>query len=268
MKILFFGDVIGRVGREGLLQVLPRLRQQHAADFIIVNAENAAHGKGLTPRIAEQIWGAGADVLTLGNHTFDRKEIAAILDDPRLLRPLNYTAGVPGHGSGVYKSRAGVPVAVVQVMGRVYMPLTENPFPAVDQAVAKLSTQAKIIFVDAHAEITAEKAAFGWHLDGRVSAVVGTHTHVQTADERLLPGGTAFLTDAGACGPYNSIIGAEIQPAKDRLITGRHGHLPVATGDAMVCGCIVDVDESTGKARSIQRLRELVELPSVLPEDK
>jgi 2',3'-cyclic-nucleotide 2'-phosphodiesterase len=261
MKLLFFGDVIGRAGREGLAAVLPRLREQHKADFIVINAENAAHGKGLTPRIAEEFWGMGVNVLTMGNHTFDRKEITAIINDPRLLRPANYPPGTLGRGSGLYASRSGIPIAVIQVMGRVYMPLTDDPFRVADREIAAFAGKAKVIFVDHHAEITAEKAAMAWYLDGRVSGVVGTHTHVQTADERLLPGGTAFLTDAGACGPHDSIIGADVRPAMDRFLTGLHHKLTVASGDALVCGCVIDIDESTGKARSIERIRELAPLP-------
>lgn len=268
MKILFFGDVIGRVGREGLAAVMPKLREKHKPDFIVVNAENAARGKGMTPKIADELWGLGVDVLTMGNHTFDRKEIMSIIDDPRLLRPANYPQGVQGHGSGVYTARNGEKVGVLQIMGRVYMPLTENPFPILDREVSALRQQTKIILVDTHAEITSEKAAMAWHLDGKISAMVGSHTHVQTADERLLPGGTAFLTDAGACGPHNSIIGGEIKAALDRFLTGIHAQLPVATGDAMVCGCVIDIDSHTGRARSIERIRELVPLDAILPEDR
>lgn len=268
MKLMFFGDIIGRVGREGLSTVLPNLRQRYAPDFIVANAENSAHGKGLTPRIAQELWDQGVDVLTMGNHTFDRKEIMSIIDDPRLIRPANYPPGILGHGSGLFESRSGVPVAVVQVMGRVYMPLTDDPFRAADQEVAKYKGRAKVIFVDHHAEITAEKAAIAWYLDGRVSGVVGTHTHVQTADERILPGGTAFLTDAGACGPHDSIIGADVKPATDRFVTGMHVPLTIAGGDAMICGCVIDIDENTGKARSIERIRERVELPAHLKEDR
>jgi metallophosphoesterase (TIGR00282 family) len=268
MKILFFGDVIGRVGREGLAMVLPQLRQKHQPDFIIVNAENAARGKGITRKIAEELWGLGVDVLTMGNHTFDRKEIMSIIDDPRLLRPLNYSTGVAGHGSGVFKSKSGLTLGVLQVMGRVYMPLTDCPFRAADAALPALKAQTNAILLDIHAEITSEKVSMGWHLDGRVTAVLGTHTHIQTADERVLPGGTAYLTDAGACGPLNSVIGAEIRPALDRFLTGLHQMLPVATGDALICGCAIDVDEATGKARSIQRIQEIAKLPSLLAEDK
>jgi metallophosphoesterase (TIGR00282 family) len=266
MKLMFFGDVIGRPGREGLSNVLPALRQKHQPDFIIANAENSAHGKGLTPRIAEDLWGLGIDVLTMGNHTFDRKEIMTIIDDPRLIRPANYAPMIKGHGSGVFTSKSGIAVGVVQVMGRIYMPMTDCPFRAADREIAEMAKRTKIIFVDHHAEITAEKQALGYYLDGRASGVVGTHTHIQTADEQILPGGTAYLTDAGACGPHRSIIGADVKPATDRFLTGLYVPLTVAGGDAMICGCVIDIDENTGKARSIERLRELAELPSVLPE--
>jgi len=267
MNILFLGDIIGRVGREGLLQILPNLKAKHRPDFIIANAENAAHGKGLSPKIAQALWAEGIDVLTMGNHTFDRKEIASIMSDSRLLRPANYPAAVPGRGAGVYKSRSGVPVAVIQLMGRVYMPLTDCPFQTADRELPILQNVAKVIVADLHAEITAEKAALAWHLDGRVTAAVGSHTHVQTADERLLPKGTAFLTDAGACGPVNSIIGMEVPVALSRFLTGLHSPMVVASGDALVCGCVIDVDPSTGRARSLTRVREEVRLPATLPED-
>jgi 2',3'-cyclic-nucleotide 2'-phosphodiesterase len=262
MKILFFGDVIGQVGREGLTTVLPVWRRTYQPDFVIANAENAAHGKGITPKTAEELWDSGVDVLTMGNHTFDRKEIGALVDDPRLLRPANYPAPLPGHGSGVYNSRSGNPIAVLQLMGRVYMPLLDCPFQTADQVIPKLREQAKVIIVDLHAEITSEKSALGWYMDGRVSAVIGSHTHVQTADERILPGGTAFLTDVGACGPQHSIIGMDIQTALKRFRTGIHQPMTVATGDALVCGCLLDVDEQTGQARSIERLRDLVPISS------
>ncbi len=266
MKILFFGDVIGRSGREGLYTVLPRARAAHHPDFIIVNAENAAHGKGLSPKHAEEMWKEGVDVITMGNHTFDRKEIQAIIEDPRLLRPANYPAKVPGHGSGVYETKSGSFVAVLQLMGRVYMPLTDCPFQTADVELAKLREETKVIVVDLHAEITSEKAALAWHIDGRASAAIGTHTHVQTADDRILPGGTAFITDIGACGPLNSIIGADINSTMKRFTTGLHQPLQVAAGDALVCGCVLDVDELTGRARSIQRFSELVPLSDTLSE--
>jgi len=266
VKIFFFGDVIGRPGREGLLKILPVLKTRHQPDFIIVNAENAAHGKGLTPKIAKEFWDAGMDVLTMGNHTFDRKEISEIINDPRVLRPANYPPGVAGHGHGVYKSRSGVPVAVVQLLGRIYMQLSDCPFQTINRLLPDLRRETPVIFVDMHAEISAEKGAMGWHLDGQVSAVVGTHTHVQTADERLLLQGTAFMTDAGPCGPRNSIIGGDIKNATQRFLTGLHVPLGVAGGDAQVCGCVIDVDENTGKARSIERIREIVSLPDIPAE--
>lgn len=267
MKILFFGDVIGRSGREGLYAALPKLKAEHEPDFIIVNAENAAHGKGLSPKIAEEMWKQGIDVLTMGNHTFDRKEIHQIIEDPRVLRPANYPPKTAGHGSGVYESRSGIPVAVLQLMGRVYMPLTDCPFQTADKQIAELHEEAKIIVVDVHAEITAEKAALAWHMDGRVSAAIGSHTHVQTADERILPGGTAFMTDAGACGPHNSIIGADINHSMRRFTTGLHVPLTVAGGDALVCGCVLDIDEKTGRSRGIQRFGEMIPLSDLLTED-
>ena len=268
MKILFFGDVIGRAGREGLARALPRLRAEHAPEFIIVNAENAAHGKGLTPRVAEELWSLGIDVLTMGNHTFDRKEIMSIIDDPRLLRPANYPVGVLGRGAGIYTSRKGVAVGVIQVMGRVNMPLSDCPFQAADREIALMKDKAKVILMDLHVEATSEKAALGWHVAGRASAAIGTHTHVQTADERILPGGTAFLSDAGACGPRDSVIGMKIASAIERFRTGLHVPFSVGTGDALVCGCALDIDETTGLAHAITRFQELIPLDPVLFEEK
>jgi metallophosphoesterase (TIGR00282 family) len=204
--------------------------------------------------------------LTMGNHTFDRKDIASIINDPRILRPENYPAIVPGHGHALFKTRTGTPLAVIQVMGRVNMQPIDSPFQAMDKVLAEISGKASTILVDMHAEITAEKGAMGWYLDGRVTAVLGTHTHVQTADDRLLPAGTAFITDAGACGPYNSIIGGEVKPAIERFLTGLHVPIGVATGDARICGCAIDIDEGTGKARSIERICERVELPESLQD--
>lgn len=266
MNILFFGDVIGRSGRDGLETALPALKNRYQPDLIVVNAENAAHGKGLTPKLAEHFWGMGADVLTMGNHTFDRKEIGAIIDDPRLLRPANYPARVKGRGHGLFKTRSGKPVAVIQLMGRVHMQPIDSPFDVMDRLLPELRAATPVIFVDMHAEITAEKAAIAWHLDGRVSAVVGSHTHVQTADERVLPQGTAFITDAGPCGPWNSIIGGEIKPSLERFLTGVHSPLTMASGDAQVCGCAVDIDETSGRARSIERIRVHVPLPDHLTD--
>lgn len=268
MRVLFFGDLIGRVGREGLAIALPKLREHYDPSLVVVNAENAAAGKGMTPRIAQDLWELGVDVITMGNHTFDRKEIMSIIDDPRILRPANYPQGVQGKGWNIYHTREGVAVGVIQVMGRVYMPLTDNPFERLDQVLPAIRDQAKVILVDCHAEITSEKSAFGWFLDGRVSAVVGSHTHVQTADERILPGGTAYLTDAGACGPLNSIIGSEIEPAMKRFLTGLPQPLPVATGDAQICGVMIEVDEITGRARAIERIRQIVPLDTFQTEEK
>ncbi len=205
----------------------------------------------------------------MGNHTYDRKDIMTIIDEPRLLRPANYPVGVLGHGSGLFKSRMGIPIGVFQVMGRVHMPiLLDCPFKASDRVLEKLKAQTQVIVADVHTEATSETSALGWYLDGRISAVIGTHTHVQTADERILPKGTAFLTDAGACGPVNSIIGMEIPAALKRFLTGMNVPYAVASGDAQVCGCVIDVDESTGRARSIERIRDHVPLPETLAENR
>jgi metallophosphoesterase (TIGR00282 family) len=261
MRLLFLGDIIGRVGRKALSISLPALKERMQPDLIIANAENAAHGKGLTPRIAEELWDAGIHVLTLGNHSFDKKDILPLLDDPRVIRPANYPIAVPGHGSGVFSTKSGIPVGVIQLMGRVYMPQTDCPFQKADAILKEMAPQAKMIFVDMHAEITSEKAAMGWYLDGRVSAVIGSHTHIQTADERLFPNGTAFLTDVGACGPHNSIIGMDVRTAMNRFLTGIISPMVIAEGDAVICGCLIDIDERTGRANSIARVRESVPVP-------
>jgi metallophosphoesterase (TIGR00282 family) len=265
VNVLFFGDVIGQVGREGLKKALPDLREKYRPDFIIVNAENAAHGKGLTPRVAQEFWAMGADVLTMGNHTFDRKEIGEIIDDPRILRPANYPARVQGHGHAAFTTKSGERIAVVQVMGRTNMRAIDCPFQAMDRLLPELKKQAPVIVVDMHAEITAEKGAMGWYLDGQVSAVIGSHTHVATADERLLPKGTAYQTDAGPCGPYDSIIGGEVAPAIERFLTGLHVPINVATGDAQICGCAIVIDSTTGLSRSIERIQVRIPLQTTVP---
>jgi len=268
MNLLFFGDIFGKPGREGLKRALPALLEKYKPELVVVNAENAAHGKGLTPKIAQELFEMGAHVLTLGNHSFDKKDVLPIMNDPRLLRPANYPSRVPGKGSGIYTGKSGKKIAVLQLMGRVYMPLTDCPFTIGTHEVSRLRQETPIILVDMHAEITAEKSAMGWHLDGLVTMVVGTHTHVQTADERILPGGTAYLTDVGCCGPYNSVIGGEIKSSVERFLTGLHQRLQVGTGDARVCGCVVSVNEETGKALSIERIMEIVPLPTNLGEEK
>ncbi len=259
LTILFLGDIVGEPGRSAVIAQLPALKERYAVDFIIVNGENAAAGRGITPRITIDLLRAGVSVITTGDHIWDQKEILAFIDtEPRLLRPINYPIGAPGQGAIVLETVKGK-VGVISVQGRTFMqPILENPFAALEEAVAKMREETAVIFVDAHAETTSEKIAFGRFLDGRVSAVVGTHTHVQTADERVFPGGTAFLCDAGMCGPADSILGRAIDPIINRFISNMPAPFPVAKGDVRLCGAIVSVDESTGKAVAITRVNELI----------
>lgn len=267
LTILFLGDIVGEPGRSAVIARLPDLKREHAIDFVIVNGENAAGGRGITPKISIDLLRAGASVVTTGDHIWDQKEIVAYLPtEPRLLRPVNYPAGAPGAGSIVLETAKGK-VGVISVQGRTFMqPILENPFEAIDRAVAEMQEETRVIFVDAHAETTSEKIALGRFLDGRVSAVVGTHTHVQTADEQIFPGGTAFLCDAGMCGPSESILGRAIEPIIHRFISNLPAQFPVARGDVRLCGAIIEIDEVTGRAGSITRVNELVreEAPAAL----
>jgi 2',3'-cyclic-nucleotide 2'-phosphodiesterase len=259
LTILFLGDVVGEPGRNAVIAQLPRLKELHAADFIIVNGENAAGGRGITPKITIDLLRAGVSVVTTGDHIWDQKEILSFIDtEPRLLRPVNYPPGAPGNGSIVLETAKGK-VGVVNVQMRTFMqPILENPFPAVDAAVAALRDETPVIFVDAHGETTSEKIAIGRFLDGKVSAVVGTHTHVQTADEQIFPGGTAFLCDAGMCGPANSILGRTVDPIVNRFISNLPALFPVAKGEVRLCGVAVSIDETTGRAIRITRVNELI----------
>jgi metallophosphoesterase (TIGR00282 family) len=264
LTILFLGDIVGEPGRSAVIARLPHLRQQHAVDFIIVNGENAAGGRGITSKITIDLLRAGASVITTGDHIWDQKEIASFIDtEPRLLRPINYPEGAPGLGSIVLETPKGK-VGVINVQGRTFMqPILENPFRALDDAVAELREETAVIFVDAHAETTSEKIAIGRFLDGRVSAVIGTHTHVQTADEQIFERGTAFLCDAGMCGPTLSILGRTVDPIVNRFISNLPAPFPVAKGEVRLCGAVVDVDETTGRALRIVRVNELVSAPSL-----
>lgn len=258
LKILFLGDVIGEPGRRAVIDSIPRFKEQGGVDFVIVNGENAANGRGITPKITIDLLRAGAAVITSGDHIWDQRDISPYLDlEPRLLRPLNYPAGTPGHGSLVLETPKGK-VAVVNVQGRTFMqPPLENPFLAMDEEVARLRQETPVIFVDCHAETTSEKIAMGRFLDGRVSAVVGTHTHTQTADEQIFPGGTAFLCDAGMCGPIESCLGREVQPIIQRFLTGRPVMFPVARGPVKLHGALISIDEQSGRALSIERVAEI-----------
>jgi len=259
MKILFIGDIVGEPGRKAVHVLLPRLRDEQALDFIIANGENSAGGNGITPQIAGELFAAGVDVITSGDHLWDQKSVTdLLLNEPRFLRPLNYPPEVPGRGANVFQVRNLPPVGVMNLQGRTFMPPLDNPFPRADAEVARLRESAKIIFVDMHAEATSEKIAMGRFLDGRVSAVVGTHTHVQTADEQIFPGGTAYLSDAGFTGPHDGVLGREVEPVIRKFITSMPQRFDVAKNRVMLHGVIVRVDDVTGKAVNIQRVSELL----------
>jgi len=257
MKLLFVGDVVGKAGRQILKQKLPSLIDRHMVDLVVVNAENAAAGYGLTLSVMDELYKAGAQVLTSGNHIWDKKEILDVLDrDECLLRPHNYPAGLAGKGYGIYETAAGLPVAVINLEGRVFMKNLDCPFRAADVILEKISGQARMIFVDFHAEATSEKEALGHYLAGRVSAVVGTHTHVQTADEQILAGHTGYLTDAGMTGAQDAVIGNQKEPALQRFLTQLPVRLEVAKKDPILCAALLTVDETTGQCRAIERIQE------------
>lgn len=256
MRILVAGDVVGKAGRNILRAGLERLRAREDYDLVVVNVENAAAGFGITPDIANQFFRLGIDVLTTGNHVWDKREILDYLDrEPRLLRPLNYPEKCPGVGTHLLTTASGVEVAVVNLQGRVFMPLIDCPFQTIDRELEELKDKAQVILVDFHGEATSEKMALGWYLDGRVSAVVGTHTHVPTADERVLPKGTAYVTDLGMCGAYDSVIGIEPQSSLPRFLTAMPTKFEPAKADPWMCGAVIDVDEETARARSIRRVK-------------
>ncbi len=259
MRLLFLGDIVGKPGRRAVLQVLPRLLADEQIDFVVANCENAAGGVGVDPGTARELLAAGADVLTSGNHIWAKREIVEYLrDSDVLLRPANFAPVTPGWGFTVKQGRNGVAVGVLNLIGRVFMSPYDCPFRVADAALAQLRERALVVLVDMHAEATSEKVAMGWYLDGRVTAVVGSHTHVQTADERVLPGGTAYLTDAGMCGPRDSVIGMKREQVMERFLTQMPSRFEVAGGEALVQGAIVDVDHSSGRARSIRRVQEYV----------
>lgn len=259
LRILFLGDIVGEPGRRTVMQRLPELRREREIDFVIVNGENAAGGRGITPKISIDLLRAGIAVITLGDHAWDQPEIVSYMaTEPRLLRPINYPADTPGQGSVVLETAKGR-VGVINAQGRTFMQTQlDNPFLSVAEEAERLRTieGAGCVFVDFHAEATSEKIALGRALDGMVSAVVGTHTHVQTADERIFPGGTAFLCDAGMCGPLESILGREVQPIVERFQTSMPRRFPVASGPVGLRGVLVGLDEGSGKALEIERFAE------------
>ena len=264
MKLLFIGDIVGSSGRRAVHELVPRLRDTHGLDFVIANGENSAGGSGITPAIAAELFSCGVDVITSGDHLWDQKEVMELLEnEKRFLRPFNYPAGTPGRGSGVFeirnsKLRTRNSIVVMNFQGRTFMAPLENPFVLAREEVARVRQQTKIIFVDMHAEATSEKIALARMLDGQVSAVVGTHTHVQTADEQIFPGGTAYLTDAGFTGPHDSVLGREIEPIIKRFLTGMPQRFDVAKTRVLLHGAVIEIDEASGKAVKIQRVSEVV----------
>ena len=256
MKLFFIGDVVGQPGRRVITRQLPRLRERLHLDLVVANAENIADGAGVTPKTATELFNAGVDVLTNGNHAWDKKEaLEYIKAEPRLLRPHNYPDGTPGTGWFVAETAHGK-VGILNIMGNVFMhPPLACPFTAADRVLAAKPEDVKMVLVDLHAEVTSEKMGMGWYLDGRVSAVVGTHTHVPTADERILPQGTGYITDVGMTGCYHSVIGMDIEKSLTRLVQKLPAHFDVAEGPGSLCAVLLDLDEKTGRCRQIQRIR-------------
>lgn len=256
MKVLFIGDIVGKAGRRAIKEGLPPLVDRLKIDFIIANAENAAGGFGITETVATEIFSLGVNILTSGNHIWDKRDsIPYILEEKRLLRPANYPAEAPGRGSVVAETPSGEKLAVLNLSGRVFMKNLDCPFVSVEKMLPVIKEQTEVIIVDFHAEATSEKNAFGWFLDGKVSAVMGTHTHVQTADERILPDGTAYITDAGMTGPVNSIIGVKKELIIEKFLTQMPVRFETAKGATMMSCVVMDIDPATGKSTDIQRLQ-------------
>jgi metallophosphoesterase (TIGR00282 family) len=256
MKVIFIGDIMGEPGRRAIARQLPKIVAQHSVDLVIGNGENVAGGFGITPELAHELFDLGLAVITLGNHAWDKKEITEFIQhEPRLLRPANNPHGTPGSGSIVVESPGGERLGVLQVMGRIFMPTLDCPFQVAKQEVARLKEETAAVVVDMHAEATSEKMAMGHYLDGEVAAVVGTHTHVQTADEHILPKGTAYITDIGMTGPIHSVIGIKKEVAIEKFLSGMPRRFEVASGPAVFCAVLIELDARLGKSVSIQRLR-------------
>jgi 2',3'-cyclic-nucleotide 2'-phosphodiesterase len=257
IRILVFGDTVGKPGRKACRELIPSLREQHDIDLVVLNGENIAHGSSVTRDSIREILSSSVDVVTSGDHIFKKKEAYEVIErTPNLLRPLNYPKGTAGRGHIIAKARKGVKVAVINLMGRVFMPSLDCPFQAMDNILKEIPKEIKIILVDFHAEATSEKVALGWHLDGKVSAIYGTHTHVQTADETVLPKGTAYMTDLGMCGPHRSVIGRDIGQVVKRFRSQLPGPMEVAEEDSRVSGALIEINADTGKATSIKRIHE------------
>ena len=257
MKILLIGDIVGSPGRRAAKELIPKIKKANKIDMVLANGENSAGGSGLTPRLAEELFGYGISVITSGDHIWKRKEILEMLDsEERILRPLNYPKGVPGAGASIIKTKKGIKVGVINLVGRTFMEAVECPFKTSMEKIEELKKETPIIVIDMHAEATSEKIALGWYLDGLASVVVGTHTHVQTADERVLPKGTAYITDLGMTGPHDSVIGRKVEQILARFITQLPTRFEMAEENVQLQGVIVEIDEATGKAKSIKRVQE------------
>jgi metallophosphoesterase (TIGR00282 family) len=257
VNLLFVGDVVGEPGRHALRQLLPKLRQSLHLDMIIANGENSAGGAGITVNTAQELLDAGVDIITSGDHLWDHKEVNILLQtEPHFLRPFNYPPGTIGQGSTVWRADGKPPVAVLNLQGRTFLQPLENPFLCARTEVCRLRQMAKIVFVDMHAEATSEKIAIARMLDGQVSAVIGTHTHVQTADEQIFPGGTAYLTDAGFTGPHESVLGREIEPIIQRFCTNMPQKFGVASGRILLQGALLEIDPQSGRSLAIRRISE------------
>ncbi len=257
IKVLVVGDTVGKPGRQACARLIPKLKDRHGIDLVIVNGENVAAGSSITPDTAQELFESGADVITTGDHIFRKKEgIALVQNNPLVLRPLNYPEGTPGNGSVVFTTQTGVKVGIINLMGRVFIQNLDCPFQAVQSAIKSMKSQTKIILVDLHAEATSEKVAMGWFIDGEASALFGTHTHVQTSDEAILPKGTAYITDIGMTGPFRSVIGRDIEQVLHRFRTQMPGPMEVATEDIRLSGALIEIDVQTGRAASIQRIHE------------
>jgi len=261
LKILFIGDVVGRPGREAVRQILPRLRSELSIDFVIANAENSAGGKGITTEVSHTLFESGVDALTGGNHTWQNKDgIKAIQENERILRPANHPTDmpIPGKGAAVFPAGCGGKVGVVNLQGRIFMTPLDCPFRAAAREIARLATETRIIIVDFHAEATSEKIAMGWYLDGKASAVIGTHTHVQTADEQILPNGTAYITDAGMTGPHDGVIGVQKQIVLENMLTRLPVRHKLAEGNIRLNAILLNIDAESGRAVSIERISKKI----------
>jgi len=256
MKVLYIGDIMGEPGRRAVSRAMPRLVAQHQIDIVIGNGENAAGGFGITPELAEELFDVGLSAITTGNHAWDKKEaVGYFTREPRLLRPANYPAGVPGQGSTVVETAGGERLAVLQLMGRAYMPIIDCPFQTAKRELPRLKQETPAVIVEMHAEATSEKMAMGHYLDGDVAAVVGTHTHVQTADDQILPRGTAYITDIGMTGPLHSVIGVKKEMAIEKFLTGMPRRFEVASGPSVFCAVLLEVDARLGKTVAFERIR-------------